>query len=55
MGFKETLVSRLLPVLKTFYNKHISIYSIKIKNLWLLNTAVAEMKYMYKDNDDLKV
>ena len=28
---------------------------MKINDLWLLNTAVAEVKYMYKDNDNIKV
>ena len=41
--------------LNTYFNKHIPIYSMKINDLWLLNTAVAEVKYMYKDNDNVKV
>ena len=28
---------------------------MKINELWLLNTAVEEVKYMYKDNDNVKV
>ena len=39
----------------TQYNKLIPTYSMKINDLWLLNPAVAEVKYMYKDNDNVKV
>ena len=28
---------------------------MKINDLWLLNTDVAEVLYMYKDNDNVKV